>query len=100
MLILSNEQLTISGEKAFSDPNISEKVSLFNKTILNILKNYIPHQTIIADHKDTPWFNSSTKSLIENNNKLRKNCRKFKSNSQLLSKVNLLQDQLYLLVNK
>ena len=99
MLILSNEQLTISTEKAFSNTNINEKVSLFNKTILNILNNYIPHETIICDGKD-PWFNSWIKSLIENKNKIRKNCQRFKSSSQLLSKLDLLQEQLCLLINK
>ena len=87
-------------EKAFSNTNINEKVSLFNKTILNILNNYIPHETIICDDKDPPWFNSRIKSLIENKNKIRKSYQRFKSNSQLLSKLNLLQEQLYLLINK
>ena len=87
-------------EKAFSDTNINEKVSLFNKTILNILNNYIPHETIICDDKDPPWFNSRIKSLIENKNKIRKSYQRFKSNSQLLSKLNLLQEQLYFLINK
>ena len=41
-------------EEAFSNTNINEKVSLFNKTILNILYNYIPHETIICDDKDPP----------------------------------------------
>ena len=87
-------------EKAFSDTNINEKVSLFDKTILNILNNYIPHKTIICDDKDPPWFNSRIKSLIENKNKIRKSYQRFKSNSHLLSKLNFLQDQLYLLINK
>ena len=87
-------------EKAFSDTNINEKVSLFKKTILNILNNYIPHETIICDDKDPPWFNLRIKSLIENKNKIRKSDQRFKSNSQLLSKLNLLQDQLHLLINK
>ena len=100
MLILSNEQLTISTEKAFSNTNINEKVSLFNKTILNILNNYIPHETIICDDKDPPWFNSRIKSLIENKNKIRKNYQRFKSTSQLLSKLDLLHEQLCLLINK
>ena len=100
MLILSNEQLTISTEKAFSNTNINEKVSLFNKTILNILNNYIPHETIICDDKDPPWFNSRIKSLIENKNKIRKNYQRFKSSSQLLSKLHLLHEQLCLLISK
>ena len=85
-------------EKAFCDTNINKKVSLFNKAILNIL-NYIPHETIICDDKDPPWFNSRIKSLIENKNQIRKNYQRFKSNIQLLSKLNLLQEQLYLLIN-
>ena len=31
-------------EKAFSNTYINEKVSLFNKTILSILNNYVPHE--------------------------------------------------------
>ena len=87
-------------EKAFSNTNINEKVSLFNKTILNILNNYIPHETIICDDKDPPWFNSRIKSLIENKNKIHKNYQRYKSNTQLLSKLNLLQEQLHLLINR
>ena len=90
----------INWEKAFSNTNINEKVSLFNKTILNILNNYIPHETIICDDKDPAWFNSRIKSLIENKNKIHKNYQRYKSNSQLLSKLNLLQEQLHLLINR
>ena len=86
-------------KKAFSNTNINEKVSLFNKTILNILNNYIPHETIICDDKDPPWFNSRIKSLIENKKKIHKNYQRYKSKSQLLSKLNLLQEQLHLLIN-
>ena len=39
-------------EKAFSNTNINEKVSLFNKTVLSILNNHLPHETIICDDKD------------------------------------------------
>ena len=37
---------------------------------------------------------------IENKNKLRKIYRRFKSNSELLSKLNLLQEQLHFLIKK
>ena len=60
-------------EKAFSNTNINEKASLFNKTIFNILSSYIPHETIVFGDKHPPWFNSLIKSLIENKNKLCKN---------------------------
>ena len=41
-------------EKVFSDTNINEKVSLFHRTILNVLNNYIPHETIICDEGGDP----------------------------------------------
>ena len=68
--------------------------------MLNIINNCIPHETIICDDKDAPWFNSRIKSLIENKNKIHKNYQRLKSNSQLLGKLNLLQEQLHFLINK
>ena len=45
-----------SWEKSFRNLNIHDVVSLFNRTIKNILSNYIPHEIIICDDKDSPWF--------------------------------------------
>ena len=45
-----------SWEKSFRNLNVNEMVSIFNKTIKNILSNYIPHETITCDDKDPPWF--------------------------------------------
>ena len=59
-----------SWEKLFKNLNINEMIFLFNRTIKNILSNYIPHETIICDDKDPPWINSNIKQLIqEKNNK-------------------------------
>ena len=33
-------------ERAFSKKNANEKVDIFNRTIINVLSNYIPHKTI------------------------------------------------------
>ena len=46
-----------SWERAFEDLSVNEKVSLFNKTIKNILSNYILHEIITTDDRDPPWFN-------------------------------------------
>ena len=43
-----------SWEKSFRDLNINEMISLFNRTIKNILSNYITHETIVFDDKDSP----------------------------------------------
>ena len=52
-------------ERAFSNTNVNEKVDIFNRTILNILSNFIPHETIVCNYKDPPWFNNRIKTLIQ-----------------------------------
>ena len=52
-------------ERAFSNTSVNEKVDIFNRTILNILSNFIPHEIIVCDDKDPPWFNNRIKTLIQ-----------------------------------
>ena len=52
-------------EKLFRNLHMNEMVSLFNKTIKNILSNYIPHETITCDDRDSPWVNNKIKQLIQ-----------------------------------
>ena len=52
-------------DRAFLNTNVNEKVSIFSNTILNILSNFIPHETIVCDDKDPPWFNRAIKSPIQ-----------------------------------
>ena len=87
-------------EKAFYNTNINKKVSNFNKTILNVLSNYIPHETLICGDKDPPWFKSRIKSLLQDKNKLYKDFRRSNTNAQLLNKLNHLQEQLNFLINR
>ena len=42
-------------DRAFGNTSVNEKVFILNKTILNILSNFIPHETWVDD-KDPPWF--------------------------------------------
>ena len=64
-------------DRAFLNTNVNEKVSIFSSTILNILSNFIPRETIVCDGKDPPWFNRIIKSVIQEKkdtfNKYRKN---------------------------
>ena len=41
-------------DRAFLNTNVNEKVFIFSSTILNILSNFIPHETIVCDDKDPP----------------------------------------------
>ena len=52
-------------DRAFLNTNMNEKVSIFTSTAMNILSNFIPHETIVCDDKDPPWFNKAIKSLIQ-----------------------------------
>ena len=87
-------------ERAFSYKNINEKVCIFSKSVLIVLSNFIPHETISCGDKDSRCFNSRTKSLLQAKNELFKNCRKKKTNIQLVNKVNFLQERLSGLITK
>ena len=49
---------------------------------LIVLSSLIPHESILCDHKDPPWFNSWIKTLLQAKNKTFKNYRKNKTNIQ------------------
>ena len=49
-------------QRAFSNLNINERVSFFNKTILNVVSNFIPHETVICDDRDPPLINTRIKN--------------------------------------
>ena len=48
----------------FLDKNINEQVILFNRTILNILHNFIPNKIILCDDRDPLSMNDRIKHLI------------------------------------
>ena len=55
-------------EKAFSNTSVDEKAAIFNRTILNVLNNYIPHETIVCNDRDPLWFNDKIRLLIKEKN--------------------------------
>ena len=81
-------------ERAFSNTSVDEEVCIFNKSVLNVLSNFIPHKAILWDDKDLPWFNSRIKSLLQDKNKIFKSYKKNKINLKLLNKLNFLQERL------
>ena len=89
---------------AFTNLNIKQ----FNKTIKNILSNFIPHETITFDDRDPPWINSQVKHLINEknviylkNNKSNQSFEMFQSfQSQLSSLIASLKNKFYSKVAK
>ena len=51
-------------ESALNYIDANDQVSVFNSTILNIVSNFIPNETITCDDRGTPWMNSFIKNLI------------------------------------
>ena len=87
-------------EKSFSNIRINEMIHLFNKTIKNILSNYIPHETITCDDRATPWINIKIEQLIQEINNTYRIYILLSKNPQIFEKVNYLQDQLRLLTKR
>ena len=67
-------------ESALNYIDGSDQVPVFNSTILNIVSNFIPNETITCDDRDPPWMNSFIKNLIRAKDNF---CKKFfrKSNN-------------------
>ena len=79
--------------------NVDGQVTVFNRTIWNILKNFIPHEIIVCDDKDPPWFNKRIKSLIQEGALLLEIIRKNRNNVEILTCLNNFNDRLALLIN-
>ena len=64
---------------------------IFGKTVLNVLSNFIPHEVLVCDDKDPPWFNGKIKFLIDEKRKTYNSYRKNIGNSQLYKNLSSLQ---------
>ena len=50
-------------DRAFVNTNVNEKVFILNKTILNILSNFIPHETVTVNDKDPTSIPKKNKTI-------------------------------------
>ena len=84
-------------DRAFVNTNVNEKVFILNKTILNILSNFTPHETWVDD-KDLPWFTKKNKkNLTQGKNNVYKCYRNSKTNNiHYLRRLKALQKDLTL----
>ena len=67
-------------EQAFLNLSINDQVELFNNTLLNIFRNFIPHETIKCSLKDPPWIDNEIKNALRRKNRVYK---KYISNGRL-----------------
>ena len=73
-------------------------VFLFNRTIKNILSNYIPHEIIICDDRDPPWINNRVKEIINEKNDTFQCYLHGNNDPKLITKVEYLPNELKSLI--
>ena len=78
----------------FTNIDVNEIVNLFNKTVKNIIRNYIPHETIICDDRDPPWINKDIKELIHHKNQAYKSYPQNGNNIFFVHQFKLFQSKL------
>ena len=59
-------------ENILSPLETNEQVKLFNETLLNIFRNFIPHKLIKCSYKDPPWITKEIKTSLRKKNRLYK----------------------------
>ena len=86
--------------RALSNVNVDEKVYFFTKTLLNIIQNFIPHETIICDDRDPPWINKEIKKLMIEKNLVFKSYCCSNRNMFLIEIFKALQYQLQIYIEQ
>ena len=74
--------------------NINDMVHFCNRTIKNILHNFIPHEVMTCVDRDPPWINNSIKRLIREKNEVYKRSEGSNNNSQYFENFQSLQNLL------
>ena len=78
----------LNWQRAFLNTNVNDK----KWTFLNILSNFIPHEFLVRDDKDSPWFNKKIRALIQEKKMLHfKNYRNSATNIDLKCRLKYLQ---------
>ena len=85
-------------DRSFKYLEVNEMVFLFNRTIKNILSNYIPHEIIICDDRDPPWINNRVKEIINEKNHTFQCYLHGNKDPKLFNKVEYLQNELKYLI--
>ena len=78
-----------SWEKTLRNLNINNMIFLFNKTVKNIISNYISHETVTFEDRDRPWINKKVKQLILEKMKCIKDMLKKTKTPKYFTKLNV-----------
>ena len=71
ILIAFKEQLKfLIRKRHFSMLMLTKNLLIFNEIILNIIRNFIPHEIVACDDRDPPWMTRVHWSSISNSSVL------------------------------
>ena len=73
MITLEKRLIYFPGKKNIKKPQHKRYDFFFNKTIKNIISDYIPHETVTFDDRDPLLINKNVKQLILEKNEMYKN---------------------------
>ena len=80
--------------KAFPNTSVNEKLAIFNGNILNILNNFIPHETIVYNDSDPSWFDGIIRIFIKEKTTVYKYFRQNGNDDYWQYRLKVLQDRL------
>ena len=86
--------------KIFHNVDVNSQV-LFNETVLNIIRNFIPHETVTFDDRHPLWITSRIKKMINDKNLVFERFvykKGFVNNSSNLDRFGSLQNKLSSLI--
>ena len=81
-------------QRACLNTAVDEKVGIITKTVFNIISNFIPHETILCNDKDPPWFNKKIRTVIKEKNMTFNRYRSNSSNLELKRHLKFLPENL------
>ena len=84
-------------KNAFSNCNPNEDVSVLTKTVLNIMSNVIPNETVLVGDRDPTWITSKLKSMIQMKKLFYKKCLK-STNQEALQAFSQIQERVRLAI--
>ena len=85
-------------ERSLANLDINGRVYLFDKTIENIVSNFILQESITFDDRDPPWINSQVRHLINEKNAIYKNYPKNNESNKSFETFQSFQSQLTSLI--
>ena len=67
---IRNDVDLVNSERLFNKKKIDAQVAVFNETMLNIFRNYVPDKYVTINDKDPVWMNETIKLKIKAKNNM------------------------------